>query len=201
MTDSTFDNPSAGFASGPHRGRRAAHRRGWTPHAAARRGALHRRRRRRGHGGGLLAVDRTLSDALRGELGMRFARPSAATPASRRTQLAARGKLRAQWPKHPELQRLRRARAEPGATARRLAAVGGEYRFTSRGRLYVRHELISSLLGPDRARRQRAPASRPWSAWTPTCRATRTCSASTGSPTRSPAARRRPRSGCATPGG
>jgi hypothetical protein len=32
--------------------------------------------------------------------------------------------------------------------SRRLAALGGEYRFTSRGRLYARHELISSLHGP-----------------------------------------------------
>jgi hypothetical protein len=148
VTDSTYSNPSAGFATGRiETSLRMTERLDDRTQLRAEGlytaddGGMERR-------GGLLAVaDRTLSDPLRGELGFRLAgiqRRDAAEPPA---EFAARGKLTAQWPKHPEVSGY--AELEQNLMdSRRLAALGGEYRFTSRGRIYARHELISSLHGP-----------------------------------------------------
>lgn len=148
VTDSAFSNPSAGFATGriesslrlTDRLDSRTQLRAEGLYTADRGGDEKR--------GGLLAVaDRTLSDPLRAEMGFRFAgieRRDAAAPPN---EFAARGKLTAQWPQHPELSGY--AELEQNlADSRRLAALGGEFRFSTRGRLYARHELISSLHGP-----------------------------------------------------
>jgi uncharacterized repeat protein (TIGR01451 family) len=148
VTDSTFSNPSAGFATGRietslHLTDRLDDRTQLRAEGlyTADEGGLERR-------GGLLAVaDRTLSDPLRGELGLRVAGIQRRDTAEPPNEFAARGKLTAQWPKHPELSGY--AELEQNLMdSRRLAALGGEYRLASRGRVYARHELISSLHGP-----------------------------------------------------
>ena len=71
--------------------------------------------------------------------------PGAPTPPP--AEFALRGRLAAQWPRHPSLSgfgELEQNLADP----RRMAALGGEYRYSARGRVYLRHELISSLRGP-----------------------------------------------------
>jgi len=98
-------------------------------------------------GGGLAMIDRTINESLRGELGMRVAGQVARQGEVNPTSYAARGRLLAQLPRHPQVSGF--AELEQSVTdSRRMAAVGGEYRFTARGRLYLRHELISSLVGP-----------------------------------------------------
>jgi hypothetical protein len=62
--------------------------------------------------------------------------------------LALRGKLTAQMPRYPELGGFAELEQDVVDFDRRLAAVGGEYRFNARGRLYARHELASTLTGP-----------------------------------------------------
>jgi hypothetical protein len=63
------------------------------------------------------------------------------------TSVALRGKLSAQVPGRPELSGYAEMEQDLREGSRRMAAVGGEYRFLARGRLYARHELISSLSG------------------------------------------------------
>ena len=148
VTDSAFSNPSAGFGAGRaeaslHFARRldaGTQVRAEGLYTADAGGAERR--------GGLLAVvDRTLSAVLRGELGMRLAADQRVAVPAAPAEFAVRGKLSAQWPRHPGLSGF--GELEQNVTdSRRMAAIGGEYRFSGRGRLYARHELISSLVGP-----------------------------------------------------
>ncbi|MGH7730205.1 MAG: hypothetical protein ACRENJ_03045, partial [Candidatus Eiseniibacteriota bacterium] len=96
--------------------------------------------------GGLLALDQGLGVHTRGEFGVRMAGGRRAGMASEPAQVALRAKLLAQLPRRPEVSGYAELEQDVSAP-RRMAAVGGEYRFTSRGRLYARHELISSLTG------------------------------------------------------
>src|SRR5690349_4959707 len=98
-------------------------------------------------GGVLLNLDRTLSEAWRGELGTRIAGESNATLPNDPLEATVRAKLLGQWPGHPEFSGYGEYEQDTQIASRRLAALGGEYRFSTRGRVYVRHELASSLTG------------------------------------------------------
>lgn len=97
--------------------------------------------------GVLAALDRTLDDWTRAELGLRVAdaRRQGAPPEP--LLVALRAKLAAQLPRHPEWSGYAEAEQDVREADRRLLAVGGEYRFHARGRLHARHELASSLGG------------------------------------------------------
>ena len=148
MTDSAFSNPSAGLGTGRteaslHLARRVDA--GTQLRAeglyTADAGGVERR-------GGLLAVvDHSLSTMLRGELGLRLAADRRLSGPEPPAEFAARGRLQAQWPSHPGLSAFSELE-QNFADARRMAAIGGEYRYSAHGRLYIRHELISSLHGP-----------------------------------------------------
>ena len=60
---------------------------------------------------------------------------------------SVRARMLGQWPTHPEWSGYGEFEQDTQEAARRMAAVGGEYRFNARGRAYVRHELASSLNG------------------------------------------------------
>ncbi len=147
-TGARFDNPFAGFAGGRDDagGRleaRLAERTRLTAEASYSGDAAGRDRR----GGGLLALDRALSDAWRGQLGVRVSdgtvRANGEDPlvAAVRTRLGWQPRSRPEWTSYAEgEQDVREAR-------RRMAALGSEYRVAGRGRMYARHELISSLGG------------------------------------------------------
>lgn len=145
-SSSGFDNPGAGLAGG----RSEAGAR-WSARLAPRTrlngeglfSAEARGRERRE--GFLLALDRTLSHAWRGELGVRWSRARASSGPVEPASAAVRAKLAAQWPKRPEWSGWAELEQDTREAARRMAALGGEYRFTSRGRLYARHELLSSF--------------------------------------------------------
>jgi large repetitive protein len=148
VTDSAYSNPEAGFGSGrTEASLRVADRIDERTQLRAEGlytsdvGGTERR-------GGLLGVvDRTLSDVLRGEFGVRIADDHRVAGGAPPPEFALRGKMSAQWPGHPEFSGF--AELEQNLTdARRMAALGGEYRFSPHGRLYLRHELISSLQGP-----------------------------------------------------
>ena len=96
-------------------------------------------------GGFLLALDRKLRDALRGELGVRWSRTLRDAGTTEPAATSVRGKLSAQWPEHPAFSGYGEYEQDTRIWERRMAALGGEYRYAQHGRLYARHELISSL--------------------------------------------------------
>ena len=98
-------------------------------------------------GGVFVSVDRTLNAAWRGELGMRVAGESNASLPEEPLEATVRLKLLGQWPSHPEWSGYGEYEQDTQIASRRLAALGGEYRFSARGRVYARHELASSLTG------------------------------------------------------
>ena len=143
-----FTNPSAGLAGGrTEAGLRIATRMSerlrMTTEALYSSDAAGRTRR----GGVLTSVDRTLSPAWRGELGLRVARESRAQGAAEPLTASVRARMLGTWPAHPEWSGYGELEQDTRQAARRLAALGGEYHFNARGRAYVRHELASSLEG------------------------------------------------------
>uniref|UniRef100_A0A832I1U3 DUF11 domain-containing protein n=1 Tax=Eiseniibacteriota bacterium TaxID=2212470 RepID=A0A832I1U3_UNCEI len=147
-TDAAFDNPGAGFGPGRIEGGGRLNAR-LSASAQVRAEALYTADAAGGarRGGGLLAYDRALGRALRGELGVRVAgerrRGGGAPPST----AALRARLQAQWPGRAGVAAY--AEGEQNLTdARRMLALGGEARPVARARLYARHELISSLAGP-----------------------------------------------------
>lgn len=140
-----FDNPGAGLAGGRSEAgarwsARLAPRTRLNGEALFSADAGGREKRE----GVMLALDRTLDDAWRGELGLRWSRARGDAP-TEPASAAIRAKLAGQWPKHPEWGGYGELEQDTREFDRRRAALGGEYRFTSRGRLYARHELLSSL--------------------------------------------------------
>jgi len=98
--------------------------------------------------GGLLAsLDRTLSPAWRGELGVRVAGESRAAAPAEPLLTSLRARLLGQWPAHPEWNGYGEVEQDLRQAGRRIVALGGEYRFHARGRAYARHELASTLAG------------------------------------------------------
>jgi hypothetical protein len=98
-------------------------------------------------GGVLVSVDRVLNAAWRGELGMRVAGESNVSLPDDPTEATVRLKMLGQWSSRPEFSGYGEYEQDTRIASRRLAAVGGEYRFSTRGRVYARHELASSLTG------------------------------------------------------
>ena len=148
-TAAGFDNPSAGFGAGRREagGRlvaRLADRTRLTAEALYTGDAPGRERR----GGLLLALDRVLSAAWRGEAGMRVSGGTSPGAIREPASLALRLKLTGQVPAHPQWSGYAETEQDTREWARRLAAVGGEYRLRARGRLYARHEFLSSLSSP-----------------------------------------------------
>ncbi len=98
--------------------------------------------------GFLLAVDRALNDALRGELGARWSRDDGPQAGAGPASAAVRARLAAQLPRHPAWSSWVETEQDTRDLDRHMAALGGEYRFSARGRLYTRHELGASPAGP-----------------------------------------------------
>ncbi|HEV2106129.1 MAG TPA: hypothetical protein VGU27_10410, partial [Candidatus Eisenbacteria bacterium] len=143
-----FSNPGAGFTGGRNEAgarlvTRLADRTRFTSEALFTGDALGAGRR----GGLLLALDRALSAVWHGELGVRVAGEARQGAPAEPTSAAVRGKLTAQLPDHPAWSGYGELEQDTREFDRRLAALGGEYRFSSRGRVYARHELASSLSG------------------------------------------------------
>lgn len=144
-----FRNPGAGLAAGRSEagGRlvtRLAERTRFSAEAQFSADAGGRTKR----GGLLTSLDRTLSPAWRGELGLRVVGESRVGGGAEPLLTSVRARLLGQWPRHPEWSGYGEFEQDTRIGERRLAALGGEYRFSTRGRAYARHELASSLHGP-----------------------------------------------------
>jgi len=149
-TGERFDNPGSGFAPGRTEGgarftARAGEKTRVTGEALWSADAAGDDRR----AGILASLDHALSDAWRGELGVRVAGERLASGAPPPASASIRSRLTYQLPKRPEWSGYAEAEQDVRDLDRRMLAVGGERRLGSgRGRLYARHELISSGSGP-----------------------------------------------------
>lgn len=148
-TGARFDNPGAGFAPGrTEGGARLMARMGgktrmtsealWSADAA---GADRR-------AGLLTSLDRPLGSAWRGELGFRVSGEERRSAEAPPLAASVRSRFTLQMPKRPEWSGYAEAEQDVRDFDRRMLAVGAERRLSARGRLYARHELISSLGGP-----------------------------------------------------
>jgi large repetitive protein len=101
----------------------------------------------------LVSAERTLENGLRAEVGVRHARetaqPATATSGALPNEVTSiRGRLTGEVPGMTDLTAYGELEVDPKDTARKIAAIGGEYKLPNNGRLYARHEFISSLTGP-----------------------------------------------------
>jgi large repetitive protein len=101
----------------------------------------------------LAAVERTLDNGMRVELGVRHARetlaPATAASGPLPTEVTSiRTRLTGDIPGIKDAAAYIEAEVDPKDTDRKIAAIGGEYKLPNSGRLYGRHEFISSLTGP-----------------------------------------------------
>jgi large repetitive protein len=101
--------------------------------------------------GALVIVERNLGDNLNGEIGVRYFKETAA-PADVTTvgvtpieATAAHFRLSGQVPGVPALTVFGEYEQDISNSDKKMAAIGGEYALYERSKLYLRHELISSL--------------------------------------------------------
>jgi uncharacterized repeat protein (TIGR01451 family) len=102
----------------------------------------------------LIAAERTLENGLRVEAGIRHARETqpqvlpGATAAIPNEVTAARVRVTGDVPGLTDAAAYVEAEVDVKDSARKIAAVGGDYKLPNGGRVYARHEFISSLTGP-----------------------------------------------------
>jgi large repetitive protein len=106
----------------------------------------------------LLSVEHTLTQGIRGELGIRHARDTQAPqlPGNSGTSGQAvknevttiRARLTGEIPGIKGANAYGELEVDVNDTEKKIAAVGGEYQLPNNGRLYARHEFISSITGP-----------------------------------------------------
>lgn len=145
-TGSAFDNPSAGYAAGRNEaGGRLVTRVGGATRLAAEFSFSGDAAGRERRGGGQVSLDRAIATAWRGEFGVRVTDGTARANGEDPLVAALRGKIAWQPPAHPEWVGWAEAEQDVMEFERRMAALGAEYRVRDRGRVYARHEVVSSL--------------------------------------------------------
>ena len=103
--------------------------------------------------GMLLVAERTLENGLRVEAGIRHAKESqpqqSASGVAVPSELTAvRARVTGDIPGVKDAAAYAELEVDTHDAARKIAAVGADYRLNSTGRIYARHEFISSLTGP-----------------------------------------------------
>lgn len=102
----------------------------------------------------LFGLQQSFGKAATAELGMRYSKETTApsqigsigvTPLELTT---VRAKLSSQLPMFPKVGLFGEYEQSVNNIDRQMASVGGDYRFSEKGRLYLRHQFISSLTGP-----------------------------------------------------
>lgn len=149
VTDRTFFNPTSGYGAGRTEGggRVTAV---LTPRTRVLAEAIYtgEMEGKESRGGLLVAVDQKLSARLRGEFGSRLSGGLEAGGRELPFTATLRGRLTAQVPAPRDLSAYLELEQDTQEWDRHLAALGAEYQLTARGRLYGRHEFISSFTGP-----------------------------------------------------
>jgi len=101
--------------------------------------------------GVLVGVERSFEGGSKVELGARHVQQHGATAdagAAGQTTTTLRAKASMPVPGLPTASVFVEGEQDVRDSSKRLVAVGGDYQLAGRGRLYARHELISSLTGP-----------------------------------------------------
>lgn len=102
--------------------------------------------------GGQVAVEHSFDNNMRLEVGVRHASqtaaPAQANSVGASQTTSVRSKLLMQLPDTPQATVYGEAEQGVNAAERKILALGSEYQFANRGRLYARHEFINSLSGP-----------------------------------------------------
>lgn len=154
-TDVEFDNPSASLNRG--RGESGARLAYQVDEKTSVRGEAIRTEdiSTGGHReGALAAIERKFDNGVRVELGVRNVTESAtaAQPTSVGTTpnniTSIRGRVTTPVPALPQAKAYGEYEQDVHENDKRMAAVGADYQIANRGRLYARHELLSSLGGP-----------------------------------------------------
>ncbi len=106
----------------------------------------------------LLSVEQTLAQGIRGELGIRHARDTQAPqlPGNSGTSgqtvqnevTTVRARLTGEIPGVKGANAYGEAEVDVEDSNKKILAIGGEYQLPNNGRLYARHEFISSITGP-----------------------------------------------------
>ena len=101
--------------------------------------------------GGQVALEHSFDNNIRLEVGVRHASQTAAPTQTNSVgaiqTTSLRTKLLMQLPDMPQATMYGEAEQGINAAERKMMALGGEYQFATRGRLYARHEFINSLTG------------------------------------------------------
>lgn len=98
-----------------------------------------------------LVLERSLGAGMKIEVGLRSVHEENATqpePDHNITVNSLRGKFSTPVPHVPDATVFTEVEQAIGDESRRMAAIGGDYRLSDKGRLYGRYEFISSLTGP-----------------------------------------------------
>lgn len=151
-TDAGFDNPSAALSKG--RGEAGAKIR-YTIDDKTRLNAelLHTEDVASGgqRDGGQISLERSFDNSMRLEVGVRHVdetvTPAQAGSVGATRTTSVRARLLAQLPDMPQASVYGEVEQSIGDADRKMAALGGEYQFANRGRLYARHEFINSFTG------------------------------------------------------
>jgi hypothetical protein len=104
--------------------------------------------------GVLVNVEQEINKSLKAEFGVRYAHESTASAQSGNTEVAPndvttlRTKLTGRIPQIPKLSLTGEYEQSLNYANRRVASGGAEYQLSAVGKLYARHEFISSLNGP-----------------------------------------------------
>ena len=101
----------------------------------------------------LIAAERTLENGLRVEFGIRHAKETQVTQVPGTDTIpneltAVRARVTGDIPGLKDATAYVEAEVDVKDSARKIAAIGGDYRLGTSSRLYARHEFISSLTGP-----------------------------------------------------
>ena len=150
-----FDNPSSSLTQGRQEiGAKASYR---LDEKTRIKGELLRTEELATHSkrdGMFIAVERTVAEGLRVEGGIRHAREAdassaVAVPGATPNELtAARVRITGELPFVKDASAYVEAEVDVKDTSKKLGAVGADFRLGTAGRLYARHEFISSITGP-----------------------------------------------------
>ncbi len=146
-SDTAFNNPSSVLNKGRQEaGGKGSYRLSDTTQVGAELVATKDRSTGAAHEGLLLKLEHALSSSTKVEVGTRDTIDSSVTPGVTPLHvITLRGKLSTRLERLPDVSVSAEVEQDTTDSSRKMAAVAGEYQLSGRGRLYARHEFLSSL--------------------------------------------------------
>ncbi len=146
-SDTAFNNPSSVLTRGRQEaGGKGSYKLNDTTRIGAEMVASKDRATGAAHEGILLQLEHALSSRTNVAVGMRDTVDTSVTPGVTPLHvITVRGKMSTRLESLPDVTLSAEMEQDTTDSSRRMAALGGEYQLSSRGRLYARHEFLSSL--------------------------------------------------------